>query len=85
MLIGKPVRRIESIVDLRLGIGAFTVGYLLQDQSVERLRPRRDWVSPVEAVRRRGQHRTQRKHRDRGEMAHDRLRFGYEAFSEGRL
>ena len=26
MLIGKPVRRIESIVGLRLGIGAVTAG-----------------------------------------------------------
>ena len=85
MLVGKPVRRVERIVDLRLGIGPLAAGHLLQDQGVERLWPRRDRISPVETIRRRGQDRKQRKRRDRDEMAHDRLRFGYDAFSEGRL
>ena len=39
------------------------------------LRPRRDWISPVGAVCRRGQNRTQCQRRSKDEMAHHRLRF----------
>jgi len=50
MLVGKPIRRIEPIVDLRLRVAFRAPGHLLQEHVVVRLAPGRHRIRPVEIV-----------------------------------
>src|SRR6516165_9708897 len=47
MLVGKPVRRIESVVDLRLRVLPAAARHLLEDEIVLRLGLRCDRISPI--------------------------------------
>jgi len=50
MLVGKPVRRVERIVDLRLGVFLGAARRLLLTHAVERLGLGRDRIGPVHGV-----------------------------------
>ena len=50
VLIGKPVRSVERIIDLRLRVSLGASGHVLQGETVERPDTRRNRISPAQIV-----------------------------------
>ena len=67
----KPVRRIEPVVDLRLGVLLVAARHLLERDAVERLRLGRDRIGPVEPFRGNRERRQRRKQHNADEPFHD--------------